>query len=56
MNASPKIIREHFTARLTLAEQPSVVEELQQRAEAAGRSVSDEVRAALRAYLDGVRG
>jgi hypothetical protein len=43
---------ERFTARLTLVEQPRIVEQLERRAHRAGRTVSDEVRAALRAYLE----
>jgi hypothetical protein len=43
--------REPFSVRIGFIETRSVAEELERRAVASGHSVSDEVRAALRAYL-----
>ena len=51
VKATEKMDRPIFTARVTLREDPRVLEALERRAYRAGHSVSDEIRAAVRRAL-----
>jgi metal-responsive CopG/Arc/MetJ family transcriptional regulator len=46
------VMKEPLTGRLTVLGRRSVLEELERRAERDGHSLSDEVRAAIRRYIE----
>jgi hypothetical protein len=52
MKAATRIERRPFAARVTLREDPAVMEALERRAVRAGHSVSDEIRQAVRRALE----
>ena len=52
VESAARLVRKPFTARVTLREDPAILEALERRAIRAGHSVSDEIRAAVRRALE----
>jgi predicted HicB family RNase H-like nuclease len=52
MKTAARTERRPFSARVTLREDPAILEALERRAARAGHSISDEIRAAVRRALE----